>query len=142
MQSISIDDVWFAGLIPEKSPTPNPARPADDQVECCREWIRAYCTPRKTMNTKYSSYSLKHVVESWTEGKDSHYKIPLLRHRWPHSRKYISNGAFIKAALLEGYEARPTAYASDSAYFNISLAQVSPVVQEMKLAVAYEKSNK
>lgn len=43
---------------------------------------------RKTVNTRHSSYGWKHVAE-----------------RWAH--RYISNGAFIAAALARGYAVEP-----------------------------------
>lgn len=61
------------------------------QVELCREWIRKYTKPRKTINRKTSSYGLKHRVERWCKEQKSY--------------AYIGNGAFVAAALLEGYRA-------------------------------------
>jgi hypothetical protein len=62
-----------------------------EQVSICRVWIREYCTPRKTINTSSTSYGLKHRVENFCRNLGT-----------PH---YISNGAFIAAALAEGYRA-------------------------------------
>jgi hypothetical protein len=50
-----------------------------DQVNKCREYIKEYLKPDKR---GHSSYHFKHVVEN-------------------HYNYYISNGAFIQAALLE-----------------------------------------
>ena len=65
-----------------------PAReiPSDsgDEVEKCQEWIRLFAKTQKSINLKAYSYALKHRVEDW-------------------ANKYVSNGDFIKAALLEGY---------------------------------------
>lgn len=58
---------------------------SNDEVEKCREWIRLFAKPQKSINPKAYSYTLKHRVEDW-------------------ANKYVSNGDFIKAALLEGYK--------------------------------------
>jgi len=71
----------------------------DKEVSLCKEWIKKYITPRKTINTKRGSYNLKGFVE-----KDK--------------STYISNGAFIKAAIELGYEYKEN---GQHAYFNMSL---------------------
>ena len=72
----------------EKVNSSKPVReiPSDssDEVEKCREWISIFAKPQKSINPKAYSYTLKHRVENW-------------------ANKYVSNGDFIKAALLEGY---------------------------------------
>lgn len=70
----------------------------ENQVELCKDWIKQRITPRKTINTQRSSYNLKHIVE---ENKSS----------------YISNGAFIKAAIELGYKHKDS---GKNAYFNMS----------------------
>lgn len=64
--------------------------PNAEQVEACRAWLRTYAQPRKTFNRRSSSYGLKHDVERDSDG-----------------HLYVSNGAFLKAALLEGYRIEP-----------------------------------
>jgi len=55
------------------------------EVEICLAWIKSTCTPTVRIHRKTgSSYYLKHVVER----EMSH---------------YVSNGAFIIAALMSGY---------------------------------------
>ncbi len=62
-------------------PTPKP-----EHVAFCRHWIRTHTAPRETINEKAFSYRLKHRVEEVYEAEH-----------------YISNGAFIQAAIDEGY---------------------------------------
>lgn len=134
--AITVDDVWYGGLVPENRPTPNPDRPTADQIACCQEWIRAYCTPRKKENTKYSSYNLKHAVERWTDGQAEYTGISMRTYKFEgNEHKYISNGAFIVAAILEGYTATPVRRGSSNACFNMKFVDVHPLVVEMKLAV-------
>ena len=60
----------------------------EEAIKKCREFIREYCTTRKTLNRKFSSYFLKHVCEKVIGD-------------------YVSNGDFIQAAILEGYRVEP-----------------------------------
>lgn len=73
----------------------------DYEVAQCREWIRIFVKPQKSINPKAYSYSLKHRVEDW-------------------GSSYVSNGDFIRAALLEGYKFST----SDNlnAFFNMELS--------------------
>src|SRR5687767_4703646 len=52
----------------------------------CADWIRANVTPRKTINRSRSSYGLKHDVERAS------------------GRAYVTNGAFIAAAIGLGFK--------------------------------------
>lgn len=68
-----------------------PGNPLDPiEVAHCREWIKVFARPRKTINPFAFSYELKHIVENWRSGL-------------PTDSKYVSNGAFIWAAVLENY---------------------------------------
>jgi hypothetical protein len=73
-------------------------KPIESEVKLCEKWIREFVTPRKAINTKHSSYGLKHAVERWTG-------------------EYVSNGAFIQAAVNLGYEYRKI---GPDAYFNMT----------------------
>jgi len=75
--------------------------PSREEVMECQTWIRENVSPRKNLNRKKSSYALKHIVEKTTK------------------QGYISNGAFILAAFLEGYMICPTYNDSPNAYFNM-----------------------
>jgi hypothetical protein len=59
--------------------------PSQEQIELCKSWISNNCKPRKTINRTAHSYGLKHDVER-------------------DVGKYISNGAFIRAAIELGYK--------------------------------------
>jgi len=59
----------------------------EEQVNICRKWIRYYARPSKKYNTAAFSYGLKHQVEK-------------------AYNTYVSNGAFIQAAFLEGYRVK------------------------------------
>ena len=63
------------------------------QIQLCSTFLDTYALPRKTINDRHTSYSYKHHVEQWTT-----YALG--------STFYISNGAFIAAALREGYACR------------------------------------
>ncbi len=80
-----------------------PQIPAD-QVQACVDWLREFGTPTKTIRTWTDSYSLKHIVERW----DGH---------------YVCNGAFIVAAIREGYTAVPSRDDRFTAEFNLSFAK-------------------
>ncbi len=86
---------------PDESPSPV-------HVAICRAWIELNCAPRKSINTRHSSYGLKHVVEVDSRG--------------PQGYEYVTNGAFIQAALDLGYKAVRCHYSSPNAHFNMSFA--------------------
>lgn len=92
-------------------------RIAPRQIELCREWIRTHVEPRKTINSRAHSYALKHRVEDWAR------TLPA-----PDRGAYIPNGAFIVAALLEGYRTEPTGI---NAVFAMSFA---PMVRRQREA--------
>ena len=73
-----------------------------EQVQTCIEWLLAHdaLDRRKTINTKFTSYGLKHMVERATG-------------------QYVSNGAFICAALYLGYKMKRSRLSSPNVYFNI-----------------------
>jgi hypothetical protein len=87
----------------------------DDQkmIDHCKQWIRQFVGPRKTVNSKgSSSYGLKHTVEQW-------------------AGTYILNGAFIVAAVEEGYEYKRS---GPNAYFNMSFKSASQKESPIKRA--------
>ena len=73
--------------------------PAAVEIETCERWLRECAEPRKTINARAYSYYLKHVVENW-------------------ANLYISNGAFIQAAVNLGYRYARTGL---NASFNMRL---------------------
>jgi hypothetical protein len=75
----------FEHLVELERRKQKPSPPPDKkQVEICTKWIETHARPRKSVNKKSFSYRLKHRVEE-------------------HAKTYISNGAFITAALALGY---------------------------------------
>ncbi len=75
------------------------------EFSLCCEWLQD-CNQRKTINTSFSSYRLKHMVEAWAKksGRDDY---------------YVSNGAFIAAAIHMGFDWKPD-FDSPNVRFNIS----------------------
>lgn len=64
--------------------------PAQDEIAHCELWIKQFCTLQKNINHNIGSYGLKHLAENWNSGL-------------PENCKYVSNGAFIQAAVNPGY---------------------------------------
>lgn len=62
------------------------------EVETAAAWLNMCAHPLKTKWYWGSSYGLKHAAERW--GRDN------------GMSPYVSNGAFIKAAILAGYEVK------------------------------------
>ncbi len=75
------------------------------EFSLCCEWLQG-CKPRKTINTSISSYRLKHMVEAWARKID-------------RDDSYVSNGAFIAAAIHMGFDWKPD-FDSPNVRFNIS----------------------
>lgn len=73
------------------------------QVDFCKSWLKEWVVEQNNINTKRGSYGLKHLVENSL------------------SNEYISNGAFIQAAIELGYK-----YERDgkNAYFNMSFIKI------------------
>ncbi|MCK5601829.1 hypothetical protein KAR91_08175 [Candidatus Pacearchaeota archaeon] len=88
-------------------------KPTKENVEVCRRCIREWIDERRTINKNHNSYGLKHFVEIIYEG-------------------YISNGAFIQAALDEGYRIIPDGSNSPNAYFNMSFVRIEREVKRRK----------
>ncbi|MEN6574952.1 MAG: hypothetical protein ABFD90_01320 [Phycisphaerales bacterium] len=76
-------------------------KPVRAEVCLCKAWILEWIDKRKTINLKYTSYYLKHAVEAF-------------------SSTYVSNGAFIQAAMESGFNVKPVEVNSVNAYFNMS----------------------
>ena len=70
----------------DNSPHPNcDTPPITREIAEAEDWIRERCWPRKTWNPLASSYGLKHIMEEETG-------------------IYVTNGAFIQAAINSGYK--------------------------------------
>ena len=99
----------FVSTEAEQSIYPNAA---EDEIEYCKEWINEFITPRNTINEQRSSYGLKHRVEQWP-GRES---------------KYVSNGAFILAALELGYTYKRIQN-GPNAFFNMSFVKLNKIMK-------------
>lgn len=125
--------------------------PEEDEIKLCRTWIRAHVIHTGRVNrgsgTIGFSYHLKHVVEgsnkNFVDGysmygnRVQYRQVDCSGNVWA-ANTYISNGAFIEAALREGYWAERCDQGSLNAYFNMKYI-VSP--QEVrKLARKKEKA--
>jgi hypothetical protein len=76
--------------------------PYQEEVQVCQQWIEKFCKLIKPINPEAYSYSLKHKVEKW-------------------SGRYVSNGAFILAAVNMGYDVQVAGNRSPNAVFNMRL---------------------
>lgn len=72
-----------------------------ENVELAIDLIKQYFTTRKTINPKYSSYWLKHLIEKKLE-------------------RYISNSELIIAMLTCDYQYKQIDSNSPNCYFNVS----------------------
>lgn len=88
------------------------SQPDPKQVEICKQFIAERCKKTDRINKGWTSYGLKHAVEQWTEVK--------YNRSWGHYI-YVSNGAFIRAALDLGYRCEYAYGIGPTVYLNISL---------------------
>lgn len=88
-----------SGLIPETQYDPSDYREIiAEEFQLCEEFIKKYLAQTSKIGTKQNgSYHLKHVVEMWYNS-------------------YVSNGAFILAAINQGFRVKPCPL---NAVFNI-----------------------
>lgn len=101
------------------------------QIVICRAWIRRWAYRRKSINTQRGSYALKHDVENSTrtQGVD-HVQTDHRGHRFSGPYFYVTNGAFIVAALLEGYTVVPCSAGSLNAFFDMGFRKEPlPIVE-------------
>lgn len=92
------------------------------QVVVCRAWFRRAAFPRKSINKAHSSYGLKHAVERSTRMPGLAYEqIDREGRGWRADSIYVSNGAFIRAAILEGYRVVPCGTENPNAFFNLGI---------------------
>ncbi len=93
-------------------------KPPKESIEECRKWIRKWIDKRKSINKNRWSYSLKQLVEDYRI-EDTY-------------EGHIGNGAFIQAALDEGYQIKPFGPNSPNAYFNMSFVRIDREVKRRK----------
>ncbi|MBB5413762.1 hypothetical protein HDG34_007743 [Paraburkholderia sp. HC6.4b] len=78
-----------------------------EQVQMVIRFLLTFCERRKTFNEKANSYRLKHCVENWADEMG----MPM----------WISNGAFILAALICGYRDQHCGIGSPNCTFDMSV---------------------
>ncbi len=77
------------------------------QVDVCRLWLARFAMPRKTINTHWHSGFLKELAQQWSETLGKHWEqADRYGRRFDGARLYVSNGAFVVAALDQGYRVR------------------------------------
>ena len=74
-----------------------------EQFEKVRAWVVENLRQRKTINTGYNSYTLKHICEQCTG--------------------YVMNGTFIAAMIANGYKVR-TIFGSPYPCFNVTTTSI------------------
>ncbi|WP_324956729.1 hypothetical protein [Oligoflexus sp.] len=95
------DDYW-ATLVKRRADL----RASHSRIEETARWLGVFIKPIKTINTRSSSYGLKHRVE--------------------REIGYITNGVFIAAAMIAGYPYR-THDGSPNVYFGMSEQSWKPI---------------
>lgn len=94
----------LAGMIPNFRAERFVDAPEPYQVEVCEQWIAKNAHKVKNVVRDRNSYSLKHTVERTME-----------------HLVYVSNGAFIQAAVNLGYTVYVEPNAPTNCYFNMSI---------------------
>jgi hypothetical protein len=89
MISVNLSDVYDYGVL--DNPTPDDKRPDPRDVATCMEFLEKFTTPRRSWNLS-TSYTLKHMVESWLTEQGCF--------------RSISNGSMVAALLKYGYKVR------------------------------------
>ena len=113
---VQIADISEDGVIVNS--TTKVVKPKRQQIDFCKEWIELHCVPyqsEKAWNMTVGSYSFKGAVERWLNKK-------LNAEKRLDVSDYVTNGAFIVAALELGYRARARENSRlPDAYFNMGL---------------------
>jgi hypothetical protein len=92
--------------------------PQPFQVEVCRAWLREHARPTREIRRKFSTDSLRRFVTIWTRetgaftGREQENEFT--GDRYVASEVYVTNGAFLQAALDEGYRAVPVPRTGDA----------------------------
>ena len=103
---IAASGLWPAERLPASiAGAPRP-EPQAEQIALCREWLSRFAEKTIAIRSRHSSYFYKHKVEQW-------------------AGEYISNGAFIVAAIAEGHRAKRVRPHSPNAFFNIAMRAMS-----------------
>ncbi len=100
----------------------NEPPPLFAQIEICQAWLRDYARPTKQIRRRFTSDSFRRLVTEWTRCLGLFTDREQLNVHTGESyfsdRVYVSNGAFIAAALAEGYRAQRARNSYD-AWFNL-----------------------
>ena len=88
---------------PQKHPAPN-----RDEIERCKEWICKCCRRQSAYNFDEGSYTLKTEVESQARDEKC-------------EKSYVSNGAFVQAAVDLGYKAKAIDAYYPNVFFNMKV---------------------
>ena len=100
------------------------APPQEFQVEVCRTWLREHARPTKEVRSKFSSDGMRHLVMIWTEKTGAYREVDQVDEEdgeiFRADRVFITSGAFIQAALDEGYRAKRVFPDCADAKFNLS----------------------
>lgn len=88
---------------PQKCPVPR-----RDEIERCKAWIGKYCRRQSAFNFDDGSYTLKTAVES--QARDDKCE-----------KTYVSNGAFVQAAVELGYKAKAIDEYYPNVFFNMKV---------------------
>jgi hypothetical protein len=102
---------------PEDSHDPDP-----EEVRLAHDWLDLHVVRTMHIAPRHSySYGCKHRVENWTETFGPHNgQIDPSGRRWGAPYHYISNGAFIRAALDASFTARRCCPGCLNGYFNFT----------------------
>ena len=112
MENTLITEMGIVDGFSEDDRFPNP-----EQIKICAGWLVLHATRTTYITRAHTSYGLKHRVERWTRVAGPHKLSDILGNKWVSDYYYISNGAFITAAIQLGYTAR-RADNTPNAYFN------------------------
>jgi hypothetical protein len=89
MKTVNLGDVYDYGILDD--PKPDDKRPDPRDVATCMEFLEKFTTPQRSWNLS-TSYTLKHMVESWLTEQGCFRSIP--------------NGSMVAALLKSGYKVR------------------------------------
>lgn len=108
--TVEASDVWRFGVEPQAieaqlaCKSMRRVRPRREHVARAALWIEEFAEPAAGIDYQYRSYALKHAAERWWQTTR------------PGRPYYVSNGAFIVAALDAGYAARAVRGGVDAAF--------------------------
>jgi hypothetical protein len=122
-------DTWrrisATGIEPHPGLPEDPNDPDRYQVTVCRLWLRIHAVPTSTIRRHTTSYGYKIVIQDWTTFDWSAHKHS---QSWRGGYLYISNGAVITAALLEGYSVVRCSTGHFEAFFNLGIRRPGEAV--------------